>query len=293
MASAPEQTAANRQFGGVNRKYKYRSDSLGCDTTFTIYFPPGAEAGAGGSKVPVMYWLSGLTCTDDNFIQKSGAQRAAAAHGIALVAPDTSPRGLGVAGEAESWDFGVGAGFYLNATQEKWRQNWRMYDFIMTELPAVLQEHFGGQLDLGRAAISGHSMGGHGAIMMALRNPERFASVSAFSPICHPSVVPWGIKAFTGYLGEDPAAWAQYDSTLLMRGYPKDAKRLPLLVDTGSADSFLAVQLQPGALQEAAEQAHYPATFRMQEGYDHSYFFISTFIDDHIAFHAKALGLAP
>ncbi|GFR45590.1 hypothetical protein Agub_g6985 [Astrephomene gubernaculifera] len=289
MAATVEEISVNRQFGGYNRRYKHRSTVLGCDMTFTVYFPPVAENG----KVPVLYYLSGLTCTDENFIQKAGAQRQAAARGIALVAPDTSPRGLGVEGEAESWDFGVGAGFYLNATQEKWRA-WRMYDYIVEELPALLRSApVFASLDPSRASLCGHSMGGHGALVIGLRNPQSYRSLSAFAPICNPCNAPWGVKAFTGYLGEDRDTWRQYDACELLRdrsASSSSASLPPLLVDSGSADKFLETQLQPGALRAAAEAAGWSgATLRMQDGYDHSYFFISTFIDDHINFHADRL----
>jgi len=290
MSDTPtlELVSSWKQYGGWNRRYKYVSPTLGnTTTTFTVYFPPAADKG----PVPVFYWLSGLTCTDDNFTTKAGAQRRAAQLGLALVMPDTSPRGAGVEGEAEGWDFGVGAGFYLNATQPKWATHWRMYDFVVKELPAVLKTQLGEQLDTGRAAISGHSMGGHGAITIALKNPGLYKAVSAFAPICNPVNVPWGVKAFSGYLGEDRASWAQYDATELMKGYA--GPHLPLLIDQGSSDNFLAAQLAPQALQEAAAARGYaPFTLRMQEGYDHSYFFISTFIDDHLDHAARALGLA-
>ncbi|KXZ51495.1 hypothetical protein GPECTOR_12g458 [Gonium pectorale] len=262
MASAVEEIGANRQYGGFNRRYKHKSSVLGCDMTFTVYFPPAAES----AKVPVLYYLSGLTCNDENFIQKSGAQRQAAARGLALVAPDTSPRGLGVEGEAESWDFGVGAGFYVNATQEKWRA-WRMYDYVVEELPALLRSDPAfASLDASRASVCGHSMGGHGALVVGLRNPQSYRSISAFAPISNPVNAPWGVKAFSGYLGEDREAWRVYDASELLRNHPSGAVQRPILVDTGSADKFLA------------------------DGYDHSYFFISTFADDHVNFHADALA---
>ncbi|KAG2482418.1 hypothetical protein HYH03_018653 [Edaphochlamys debaryana] len=284
MATA-EEISANKQFGGWNRRYKHKSKSLGCDMTFTVYFPPAAASG----KVPVLYFLSGLTCNDENFIIKSGAQRAAAARGVALVAPDTSPRGLGVEGEAESWDFGVGAGFYVNATQDKWK-NWRMYEYVTEELPALLASAaLGSPLDLGRASVFGHSMGGHGALVAGLRNPQKFRSISAFSPICNPCNAPWGVKAFTGYLGADRESWKAYDASELMKGFTGSSKP-PVLVDTGSADKFLVEQLKPEALEAAANASGYPATVRLQEGYDHSYFFISSFVDEHIAFHADHLA---
>ncbi|EFJ40293.1 hypothetical protein VOLCADRAFT_99938 [Volvox carteri f. nagariensis] len=286
MATAVEEISANRHYNGYNRRYKHRSTVLGCDMTFTVYFPPAAETG----KVPVLYYLSGLTCNDENFIQKSGAQRAAATRGIALVAPDTSPRGLGVEGEADSWDFGVGAGFYLNSTQEKWRA-WRMYDYVVEELPSLLRSTapFATSLDVDQASVFGHSMGGHGALVVGLRNPQTYRSISAFAPVCHPINCPWGVKAFTGYLGEDRELWKQYDACELLRSFSGPV-RPPILVDTGSADKFLQVQLQPQALEAAIQETGYsPATMRTQEGYDHSYFFISTFVDDHINFHADVL----
>lgn len=280
-----EEIAVNRQHGGYNRRYKHTSSVLGCDMTFTVYFPPAAE----GGKVPVLYFLSGLTCTDENFIQKSGAQRAAAARGVALVAPDTSPRGLGVEGESASWDFGVGAGFYVNATQEKWSA-WRMYDYVVKELPELLSSQLGDKLDTANASVTGHSMGGHGALVVGLKNPQAYKTISAFAPICNPSNCPWGIKALTGYLGEDRSAWAAYDAVELLRALPAGAPRPPLLVDTGSADKFLAEQLKPEALEAAVRDTGYPnATLRIQEGYDHSYFFISTFVDEHVNFAADAL----
>lgn len=282
--AAPEQVSANKQFGGWNRRYKHASTTLGCSMNFTVYLPPGADAP--GAKFPVVWYLSGLTCTDENVIQKSGAQRACAASGVALVASDTSPRGLGVEGEAEAWDFGVGAGFYINATVDKWR-NWRMYDYITKELPELLAASFP-NLDMSNTSIMGHSMGGHGALTIALKNPGRFKSVSAFSPICNPVNVPWGQKAFAGYLGDaDKEAWKQHDASELMAAYT--GPKFSLLVDTGSADPFLTRELRPETLEAAAAKAGFPLTSRMQEGYDHSYFFISTFMDDHIEHHAKAL----
>mmetsp|Transcript_23619 Transcript_23619/g.42050 ORF Transcript_23619/g.42050 Transcript_23619/m.42050 type:complete len:291 (-) Transcript_23619:489-1361(-) len=284
------QVSFNKQHGGYNRRYRHTSKELGCEMVFTVYFPPVANA----SKVPVVFYLSGLTCNDENFITKAGAQKYASELGVALIAPDTSPRGLGIDGESQSWDFGVGAGFYVNATEEKWK-NWRMYDYISKELPSLLQEdtEFQDKLDMTRVSIMGHSMGGHGALVIALRNSSAFKSISAFSPICNPSRVPWGIKAFTGYLGEDQESWKQYDASELLRSL--QGASLPLLVDVGSADSFLVGsvnQLRPEALEEAAKAIAYPLELRIQEGYDHSYYFISTFIEDHLRFHAKHLFAA-
>ncbi|KAF8056221.1 hypothetical protein HT031_006409 [Scenedesmus sp. PABB004] len=296
-ASPPVQIGANKMFGGVNRRYRHASAALGCDMTFTVFFPPGADPGGepgapppppagAGAPVPVLYYLSGLTCTDENVIQKAGAQRGCAAAGLAFVAPDTSPRGLGVEGEAEAWDFGVGAGFYVNATQPKWAA-WRMYDYVTKELPALLASSFPG-LDTATASIMGHSMGGHGALTVALKNPGVYRSVSAFAPICNPCAVPWGVKAFTGYFGADAKElWAAHDASELVARYAGPA--LPCLIDTGTTDSFLEVQLKPEVFEAAAAAAGFPVTMRMQEGYDHSYFFMATFMDEHVAFHSKAL----
>ena len=266
-------------FDGLLGQYQHRSSSLNCSMRFSIFLPPQA---LDGEKVPVLYWLSGLTCTDENFIQKAGAQRVAAELGIALVAPDTSPRGEGVADDPEgAYDLGLGAGFYLNATQKPWAAHYRMYDYIVNELPELISTHFAVS---DKAAISGHSMGGHGALTIALKNPQRFTSVSAFSPISNPINCPWGQKAFTAYLGADQATWQAYDAAHLLTN--SDAK-LPMLVDQGSADDFLAEQLKPETLQAAAEASGADLTLRMQEGYDHSYFFIASFIEDHLRFHAQ------
>ncbi|TQM17019.1 S-formylglutathione hydrolase [Pseudoxanthomonas sp. 3HH-4] len=265
-------------FGGWQDVYRHRSEVLGCDMTVGVYFPPQAEQ----EPCPVLYWLSGLTCTEQNFITKAGAQRYAAEHGIILVAPDTSPRGDEVA-DADGYDLGKGAGFYVNATQAPWASHYRMYDYIVDELPAWIEADPAAN---DRRAISGHSMGGHGALTIALKNPGRYRSVSAFSPIVAPSQVPWGEKAFTAYLGEDRAAWRAHDTVALVAGAQE---RLPLLVDQGDADEFLRMQLKPELLQAAAEAAGHPLTLRLQPGYDHSYYFIASFIGDHIAYHAKAL----
>lgn len=276
-----EQIGANRCFGGQQLRFSHASSVLSCDMTFSIFLPPQAEQG----KVPVLYWLSGLTCTDENFVTKAGAQRYAAEHGIAVVTPDTSPRGEGVADDTEgAYDFGLGAGFYVNATQEPWSRHYRMYDYIVTELPALIEQEF--PVDPSRVAISGHSMGGHGALTIALKNPGRFKSVSAFSPICSPLNCPWGEKALGGYLGADREAWNEYDSCTLLAGA---TEHLPLLVDQGDADNFLEEQLKTGLLEQAGRDADYPMTVRMQPGYDHSYFFIASFIGEHIAFHAANL----
>lgn len=270
-----------RCFGGWQRRYRHRSTVLDCEMHFSLYLPPQAEDRA----VPLLTWLSGLTCTDENFVIKSGAQRYAAEHGIAILAPDTSPRGEGVPGDPDgAWDFGLGAGFYVNATQAPWSRHYRMYDYIRTELPALLVAH--PALDMHRQAISGHSMGGHGALTIALGTPGRFRSVSAFAPICAPSECPWGQKALGHFLGHDRKAWAAHDASLLIS---LASERLPMLIDQGDADAYLAQQLMPERLSAAAESASYPVHLRMQRGYDHGYFFVSSFIGEHIAFHAGHL----
>ncbi|MDA9352792.1 S-formylglutathione hydrolase [Porticoccaceae bacterium] len=277
-----EQIGANQSFGGQQLRYKHQSSVLNCEMTFSIYLPPQAKTGS----VPVMYWLSGLTCNDENFVQKAGAQQHAAEHGIAIVCPDTSPRGDNVADDPEgAYDMGLGAGFYVNATQKGWAEHYQMYRYIVEELPALINAEF--PVDSQRASISGHSMGGHGALTIALKNPHRFKSVSAFSPICSPLNCPWGEKTLRGYLGEDKATWAEYDSVALVA---KATEHLPVLVDQGDADNFLADQLKTELLVSAAQEADYPMEIRMQPNYDHSYFFIATFIGEHIAFHARALA---
>lgn len=276
-----ERVSFNRCFGGQQLRFLHQSDSLDCAMHFSVYLPAQAESG----PVPVLYWLSGLTCTDENFVNKAGAQRYAAEHGIAVVAPDTSPRGEGVADDPEgAWDFGLGAGFYLNATREPYARNYRMYDYISAELPALINAQL--PVDAARTAISGHSMGGHGALSIALKNPAQFKSVSAFAPIVAPSQVPWGQKAFSNYLGPDQASWQQWDSCALIRA---GAPQLPMLVDQGDSDDFLAEQLRTDLLEQACADSGYKARIRLQPGYDHSYFFIASFIGEHIAFHAAAL----
>ena len=265
-------------FGGWQDVYRHRSSVLDCDMNFAIYLPPQA----GDGPVPVLYWLSGLTCSEQNFITKAGAQRYAAEHGIAIVCPDTSPRGDDVA-DAEGYDLGKGAGFYVDATEAPWSAHYRMHSYVVDELPALIEANFP---VTDARAISGHSMGGHGALVVALRNPGRYRSVSAFSPIVGPSQVPWGQKALAAYLGEDREAWTQYDASELVK---VATEKLPLLVDQGDADEFLDGQLRPQLLQAAAEAAGHPLTLRMQPGYDHSYYFIASFIGEHIAHHAAAL----
>ena len=265
-------------FGGWQDVYRHRSSVLDCDMNFAIYLPPQAKDAA----CPVLYWLSGLTCTEQNFITKAGAQRYAAEHGIAIVCPDTSPRGDEVA-DAEGYDLGKGAGFYVDATEAPWSAHYRMHSSVVDELPALIEANFP---VTDARAISGHSMGGHGALVVALRNPGRYRSVSAFSPIVAPSQVPWGQKALAAYLGEDREAWTQYDASELVK---VATEKLPLLIDQGDADEFLDGQLRPQLLQAAAEAAGHPLTLRMQPGYDHSYYFIASFIGEHIAHHAAAL----
>ena len=269
--------SSNKIFGGWNKQYTHTSTSLNCEMRFAIYLPPQI---AQGKKVPVLYWLSGLTCTDENFMHKAGAQRIAAELGMAIVAPDTSPRGEGIADD-EGYDFGQGAGFYVNATQAPWNRHYHMYDYVVNELPELIETHFPVTQ---QRAISGHSMGGHGALTIALKNSKNFSSVSAFSPIVNPINCPWGQKAFTGYLGKDKETWQEYDATVLMQ---KSGAKLPMLVDQGSEDNFLVEQLKPEALVEAAKTVNYPLEIRMQPGFDHSYFFIASFIEDHLRFHAK------
>ncbi|WP_436856512.1 S-formylglutathione hydrolase [Citrobacter tructae] len=275
-----EMLEEHRCFEGWQQRWRHDSRALNCAMTFSIFLPPPRSA----TPPPVLYWLSGLTCNDENFTTKAGAQRIAAELGIVLVMPDTSPRGEQVAND-DGYDLGQGAGFYLNATQQPWAAHYRMYDYLRDELPALIQEKFNVSE---RCAISGHSMGGHGALVMALKNPGRYSSVSAFAPIVNPCRVPWGKKAFTAYLGEDKSTWAEWDSCALMYA-SKPADAIPTLIDQGDNDQFLADQLQPAVLAEAARQTAWPMTLRIQPGYDHSYYFIASFIEDHLRFHAEHL----
>ncbi|KAL5229082.1 hypothetical protein ABZP36_017347 [Zizania latifolia] len=285
--AALEQLSRTKMFGGHNLRFRHQSTTLGCPMTFSLFIP--ASPASPASNIPVLYWLSGLTCSDENFIIKSGAQRAAAAHGIALVAPDTSPRGLNIEGEADSWDFGVGAGFYLNATNEKWK-NWRMYDYVVKELPKVLSDNFE-QLNTSRASIFGHSMGGHGALTIYLKNTDKYKSVSAFAPIVNPINCPWGQKAFSNYLSTSKSEWEEYDATCLMKKY-HIISTTPILIDQGEDDKFLKEQLLPINFADACDDVGAPLILRMQPGYDHSYSFIATFVDDHIAHHSQFLKSA-
>jgi S-formylglutathione hydrolase len=266
-------------FGGRQEVWKHASATLGCEMKFGLYLPPAAVA---GERCPVLYWLSGLTCNEQNFITKAGAQEHAARHGFILVAPDTSPRGPGVPNE-DTYDLGEGAGFYLNATQTPWAQHYRMQDYVAQELPALIEQNFPATNARG---IFGHSMGGHGALVTALRHPGRYRSVSAFAPVVAPSQVPWGQKAFTAYLGEDRATWKEWDAVELIAAA---SERLPLLVDQGESDEFLAKQLRPELLQQACDAAGHPLTLRRHAGYDHSYYFIASFMADHFVHHAQTL----
>ena len=275
-----ENLSSNKSFGGWHKQYSHISTSLNCSMRFAIFLPPQASTGA---KVPVLYWLSGLTCSDENFMQKAGAQRLAAELGMAIVAPDTSPRGEGVAND-DSYDLGQGAGFYVNATQAPWNRHYQMYDYVVKELPELIESMFPVS---NKRAIAGHSMGGHGALMIALRNPDRYQSVSAFSPINNPVNCPWGQKAFSAYLGKDTHTWREYDASLLMR---EASQHVPALVDQGEADDFLAEQLKPEVLEAVARSNNYPLELRSHEGYDHSYYFIASFIEDHLRFHADYLN---
>ncbi len=275
-----QQTGAARSFEGQQLRFRHASATLQCEMDFSVYLPPAAQNG----PVPAIYWLSGLTCTDENFVQKAGAQQFAAAHGVALVVPDTSPRGDQVPDDPDgAWDFGKGAGFYVDATQAPWSQHYRMYSYITGELVSLVES----QLPVTAAkSIMGHSMGGHGAMVIALREPAAWMSVSAFAPICAPSECAWGRKALGQYLGDDPDLWKTYDTCALVT---RATRHIPLLVEQGSQDSFLAEQLQPERLQQVCTAHGYPLTYRLREGYDHSYFFIASFIREHIAYHAGHL----
>ena len=270
----------HRSFGGIQAVYRHRSRATGTPMEFSIFLPFGEE----DARRPVVYWLSGLTCSWVNFTEKAGAQCHAVAHGLVLVCPDTSPRGTDLPGEHDAYDFGSGAGFYVDASREPWSRHYRMYTYVAEELPELIAQNF--NLDPDRQGIMGHSMGGHGALTIAFKNPERYRSLSAFAPIVAPSVVPWGIKAFRGYLGEDEATWAGHDACRLVAG---TRWRRSILVDQGTADEFLTTQLRPELFEEACRAAGVPLTLRQQEGYDHSYYFIATFIADHIAHHAHQL----
>lgn len=266
---------------GIQGFYRHDSASTATPMRFAVYQPPQALSG----PVPVVYYLAGLTCTEETATIKANAQRFAAEHGLALVFPDTSPRGANLPGEDDDWDFGSAAGFYLDATRTPWSDHYRMASYVVDELPALINAHFPVKAD--RVGIMGHSMGGHGALTLALKNADRYRSVSAFAPICHPIDVPWGTKAFSNYLGDDRDAWAAHDATELVKTKPSTHH---ILIDQGEADQFLAEQLRPQAFAEACDAAGQPYTLRMQAGYDHSYYFIQSFIADHIAHHAAILA---
>ena len=287
---------SHKLHGGDLQVWQHTSATTHTEMKFAIYLPPKAIAHetaetteTTAQKCAVLYWLSGLTCTEQNFIQKSGFAEYASRHNVIVVAPDTSPRGIDISGndvpDDSAYDLGQGAGFYVNATQAPWATHFQMYDYIVDELPNLIEQYFPAN---DKRSIFGHSMGGHGALMIALRNPQRYASVSAFSPIVAPSQVPWGQKAFSAYLGDDQSTWANYDSLAWIK-QSAHSKKLPLLIDQGSGDEFLAEQLKPELFAQAAKDANYPMTLRMQDGYDHSYYFISSFITDHFAHHAAAL----
>ncbi len=269
----------NACFGGTVGFYSHPSTVCNGEMRFSIYLPPQASAGT----LPVLYFLSGLTCTEENFMAKAGAQQFAAKHGIILVAPDTSPRGAGIPGEDETWDFGTGAGFYVDATEDPWRSHYRMYTYVTQELPRLIADQF--PADSTRQGISGHSMGGHGALICGLKNPTQYRSVSAFAPIAAPMQCPWGQKAFSNYLGAQDT-WRAYDASELVQ---TTQLNFPILIDQGMADSFLTTQLMPDLFEAACARVGQPLTLRRQKNYDHSYYFISTFIEDHLRHHAEAL----
>lgn len=270
----------HKSFGGVQGYYAHASKEIGLEMKFAVYQPPQAAAG----RVPVLYYLAGLTCTEETFAIKAGAQRVAAELGLILVAPDTSPRGANIPGEAESWDFGLGAGFYVDATREPWTKHYRMYSYVTRELPELIAAKFAA--DPARQGIFGHSMGGHGALVCALRNPRQYKSLSAFAPIAAPMRCPWGKKAFEGYLGEEREQWREYDASELVKRAPFFGA---ILVDQGLADKFLADQLYVEVFEAACRESGQRLTLRRQEGYDHGYFFISTFMEDHLRHHALQL----
>jgi S-formylglutathione hydrolase len=270
--------------GGVQRFYRHASATIGLPMRFSVYLPPQAQSGA---RLPALFYLAGLTCTEETFMIKAGAQRFAAEHGLVLVAPDTSPRGAGMPGEADAWDFGVGAGFYVDATEAPWDTNWHMESYVAQELFDLVSREL--PIDPDRVGIFGHSMGGHGALVLAQRHPRRFRSVSAFAPIAAPTQCPWGEKAFTGYLGTDLGRWAEHDASALMAAQKEAPFPAGILVDQGLADQFLASQLHPEAFEAACTAAGQPLTLRRHAGYDHGYYFISTFIADHIRHHAAQL----
>ncbi len=277
-----ENISSARCFDGQQMQYKHHSNTLNCGMQFSIFLPEESSS----RNVPLLIWLSGLTCTDENFVTKAGAQQFAAKHGIAILAPDTSPRGEGVADDPEAaWDFGLGAGFYLNATEEPYNQHYQMYDYVVNELYNLALKEF--PIIKDKVAISGHSMGGHGALTIGLKNPDKFRAISAFSPIIAPSQVPWGIKAFTNYLGDNQNSWQQYDALELLK---QTNSMQPILVEQGTADSFIDEQLRPQLLADYMGNNDHNIQLNLRDEYDHSYYFISSFMESHIAFHAKHLN---
>jgi S-formylglutathione hydrolase len=274
----------HRCYGGVVGFYRHDSTSTASAMRFSVFTPAQAQSG----PVPVLYYLAGLTCTEETFMIKAGAQRIAAELGLLLVAPDTSPRGLNLPGQSDSWDFGVGAGFYVDATQEPWSRHYRMYTYVAQELRTLIESRF--PADPARSGIFGHSMGGHGALTLALRNPDVYRSVSAFAPIAAPTQCPWGQKAFQGYLGPDRRQWSEHDATELVARVGDAEGRPAILIDQGLADQFLHQQLRPDLFEAACHKSGYPLTLRRHEGYDHGYYFIATFMEDHLRHHAKILG---
>ena len=286
MSTHLELLSSHACFGGEQRFYRHDSGAIGLPMKFAVYLPPQASQG----PVPALLYLAGLTCTEETFAIKASAQRRAAELGLALITPDTSPRGANLPGEAESWDFGVGAGFYLDATQAPWATHWRMESYLMNELLPLCTAQL--PIDAQRLGIFGHSMGGHGALTLALRHPGRFKTLSAFAPICAPTQCPWGEKAFTGYLGADRTSWGEHDATVLMENQPLAPYPGGILIDQGLADKFLEGQLHPHLFETACAQIGQPLTLRRHAGYDHGYYFIQTFIDDHLQHHAKGLGAA-
>jgi S-formylglutathione hydrolase len=278
-----ETLSRHRSFGGAVGFYRHAATATACTMRFAVFTPPAAERG----PVPVLYYLAGLTCTEETFMIKAGAQRLAAELGLMLVAPDTSPRGVPLPGDSESWDFGVGAGFYLDATELPWSAHYRMYSYVAEELPALIAGHF--PVDPARQGIFGHSMGGHGALTIGLKHPQRYRSVSAFAPIAAPSECPWGQKAFTRYLGPDRAKWQAYDATALMLSLTGARRGPPILIDQGLADQFLGSQLLPERFEQACARTGYPLKLRRHAGYDHGYYFIASFIEDHLRHHAALL----
>ena len=275
-----ETVSEHRCFGGVQGVYRHQSQHTNTPMQFSVFVPSAVARG----ECPVLWFLSGLTCTEENFTVKAGAQKFAESYGMIIIVPDTSPRGVGIEGEDESYDFGTGAGFYLDATQAPWDQNYRMYSYITQELQTLVSDSF--PIDCARQGITGHSMGGHGALTIGLKNPHLYASISAFAPICSPTRCPWGQKALRGYLGDDDSEWTQYDAVELIRNGHRSGE---ILVDQGEADNFLQEQLKPELLSSVCAETGQPLQLRMQPGYDHSYYFIASFIEDHIAFHASSL----